>query len=87
MIDKEPRQRLADLIELVIEGELYSADALKQAEKWEDMPWERRDVNLALHTLMQFHIYENSREKYPDYDEGVRQRLRLYISNLRCPPG
>lgn len=56
---------MADLLEQVVDGKLQAADALKQAEKWSDMPWERRDVNVAWHTLMHFHIDTDIREKNP----------------------
>jgi hypothetical protein len=65
MADSEQKRRLADLLEQVVDGKLQAADALKQAEKWSDMPWERRDVNVAWHTLMHFHIDTDIREKNP----------------------
>jgi len=84
MTDLEPSHRLADLLERVVDGKLEAIDALKQADKWADMPWERRDVNLAMHTLMRFHIDTDIRENNSDYDEDMKHSLLLHVSNLRA---
>ena len=43
----EQRNRLADLLEQVVDGKLKAGDALKASESWTDMPWEQRVVNVA----------------------------------------
>jgi hypothetical protein len=83
MADSEQRHRLANLLEQVVEGKVQSAEALKQAEKWTDMPWEGNDVNVAFHALMHFHIDADIRAQDPEYDEDLRHSLRLHISKLR----
>ena len=79
----EQRRRLADLLEQVLNGTVHPIDALKQAEKWQDMPSNRNDVNVALNALMQFHIHRDVRSKDSEYDEDFRHSLRLHISELR----
>jgi hypothetical protein len=78
------RNRLADLLEQVVDGKLNAGDALKVAESWTDMPWEQRDVNVAWHTLMHFNIDEDIRQKDPEYESGLRQQLVHHISRLRA---
>ena len=83
MTASEHRLQLADLLEQVIEGKLQAFDALRQAEKWSDMPWEGNDVNAALNTLLHFHRATEIRAKKPEYDEDFRHCLRVHISQLR----
>jgi hypothetical protein len=80
----EQRNRLADLLELVVDGKLKAEDALTVAESWTDMPWEQRDVNVAWHTLMHFNIDEDIRQKDPEYESDLRQQLVHHISSLRA---
>jgi len=83
MVDSAQKRRLADLLEQVVDGKLEAADALKQAKNWSDIPWEKRDLSVALHALMHFHIDTDIRQKDPQYDEDMKHNLRLHISNLR----
>ena len=64
MSPSEQRNRLADLLEQVVDGKLNAGDALRVAESWTDMPWEQRDVNVAWHTLMHFNIDEDIRQQF-----------------------
>ena len=83
MTDSAYKFRLADLLERVAEGTLRPIDALREVEKWEDLPYWKREVAEALDILMRFHADADLRDKDPEYDEGMRHGLRLQISNLR----
>jgi len=78
-----PRQRLAELLEAVIEGKLLPIEAMKEAELWEDLPWENRDVNMAMHALIHFFRSADLCKKHPEYDESLKHNLRLFVSSLR----
>jgi hypothetical protein len=80
----EQRNRLADLLERVVDGKLKAGDALTVAESWTDMPWDQRDVNVAWHTLMHFNIDDDIRQKDPEYESRLREQLVHHISNLRA---
>jgi hypothetical protein len=83
MSSPEQRNRLADLLQQVIDGKLLPEAALKVADMWADMPWKEREVNLAWHTLMHFQIDEDIRGRDRDYDAALRQQLHLHITKLR----
>lgn len=79
----ERKMRLADLLEKVVEGQIEAVDALREVMNWPDIPSDRNDVNAALTTLMQVHIYRDARESDPELDENLRNRLRLDVAQLR----
>jgi len=84
MTFSEQKNRLADLLEQVVNGKLNAGDALKAADSWTDMPWDQREVNVAWHTLIHFNIDEDIRRKDSEYDAGLRQQLVRHISILRA---
>jgi hypothetical protein len=83
MAGSEQKRQLADILEGVAQGKLEAINALKLAEECADLPWEKRDVNLAMHTLMKFYIDKDIRETDPDYDEDLKHSLLLHVSRLR----
>jgi hypothetical protein len=87
MSASEKRNRLADLLQQVIDGKVLPDAALKVAEAWTDMPWNDREVNVAWHTLAHFQIDEDIRKKDPEYDAGLKRQLLLHIAKLRSNPG
>ena len=83
MYEEPPRQRLAKLLESVIEERMHPMNAMKEVERWNDLPWESHDVSVAVHALARFHLDGDLRQKYPEYDEDLKHNLRLLVSNLR----
>jgi hypothetical protein len=80
----ELRNRLADLLQQVVDGKWNAGDALDTCESWTDAPWEEREVNDAWHTLMHFNIDQDIRLKDPNYDSSMRQALVKHIFILRA---
>ena len=80
----EQRNRLADLLEQVVEGRINAGEALKVAESWTDVPWKERELNDPWHTLVHFRIDEDIRQKDPNYEDGLRDQLKRHISILRA---
>ncbi len=86
MSSPEQRNKLADLLQQVVDGKLSPEAAIKLAETWTDMPWKDREVSVAWHTLVHFQIDGDIRERDPDYDAGLREQLLQHIAKLRSSP-
>jgi hypothetical protein len=56
MSNHEQRLRLADLIDAVVDGKTSPEAAIQVMEKWVDIPWKERQIDLAWHTLKHFEI-------------------------------
>lgn len=54
MSSTEPRIRLADLIQQILEGKVTPEAALKTTAGWNDLPWKDKVVKNAWHTLKHF---------------------------------
>lgn len=83
MSSQEQLNRLADLLQRVVDGKLPPEAAIREAEAWTDIPWKEGELNVAWHTLMHFQIDKDLREEDPGYDKGLRHHLLLHIAKLR----
>jgi hypothetical protein len=83
MASREQRNRLADLLQQVVDGRTQPGVALKTAEAWTDMPWAEREINVAWHTLEHFQIDEDIRERDREYASNLRQELARHVAKLR----
>jgi len=79
----QQRDKLADLLEQVVAGQLAAETALEVADSWADMPWKEPEIATAWHTLVHFQVDGDIRAREPEYDAGLRRQLLQHIAKLR----
>ena len=84
MSTQEQRLRVRDLLLRVAHGETTADDAVRatEAQEWNDIPWEEREINNAWHTLVHFQIDSDIRARDSKYDAALRAQLLEHARKL-----
>src|SRR5690242_20594981 len=79
------RERLAELLESVVAGQISAGEALAETASWPSVLWQERLFDHAWHVLSHYQQDADIRESDASYAKGSRSGLLRYAKRLRRP--
>jgi hypothetical protein len=82
VVTRQQRERLAGLLIELVNGNVTSAEALRRAETWNDLPWKEKLFEDIYHALKHYEIDADIRARDSAYADSQTAGLRRWAEKL-----